>query len=110
MPLNPGRLDRRITLQSSAATRDGAGGNVLTWSEVATVWAQEVSTTGREFRAAGALRAETTIAFRIRYLNTAAPAMRISYNGKLYDILSVVEEGRRESQLIQAATATGITP
>lgn len=36
---NPGRLDRRVALHYSEATRDATGGQALTWVEAATVWA-----------------------------------------------------------------------
>ncbi len=33
------QLDQRVTLQTSAISRDAVGGQVETWSDAATVWA-----------------------------------------------------------------------
>lgn len=108
MPVNAGRLDRRITIQSLATTRGTSGGVAKTYTDEATIWAEKVETTGREFRAAGSLRAETTIAFRIRYRSSLTEQHRIYFGGKYYDILQINEEGRQESQLIQARTVEAV--
>lgn len=110
MPINAGKLDRRITLQTATQTRGAAGGFTSSWVDTATVWAEYMPQGGREFRAAGALHAETSVLFRIRYRAATTADMRISFGGALYDIISIAEEGRREALLIQAKTATGVTP
>lgn len=99
---NPGKFDRRVTLQSLAVTRGAAGGVVKTYTDLATRWAEKVDTSGREFRTAGSLREETTAAFRIRYLAGLTTQHRLVFETRPHDILEVKEEGRREFQLIQA--------
>jgi SPP1 family predicted phage head-tail adaptor len=104
MPINAGDLDRRLTIQAKTITRDSAGGAIETWTDETTVWAQKVDTTGREFRAAQATYPEVTYVFRIRYNRTLTTAHRLYFEGRYLDILQINEEGRRESQLVQART------
>lgn len=105
--MNIGRLDRKVTLQSPTETIGASGGVAVAYADEATVAAQKVETTGRESRGAGALRAETDAAFRVRYRSTLTTKYRMVYESKNYDILSIAEEGRRESQLIQARFTEG---
>jgi len=48
MALQPGRLDRRLTILRATATRDALGELVESWSELMTVWAQKVDRPLRE--------------------------------------------------------------
>lgn len=102
--MNPGKLDRRITIQARTTTRGASGGVVVSFADDATVWAQKVDSNGREMQAAGALRAEAELVLRIRYRSTLTTQHRIYYGGQYYDILQINEEGRRASQLLQART------
>jgi SPP1 family predicted phage head-tail adaptor len=104
---NPGLLDRKITIRVKTVTRGSAGGPAESWADLATVYAQLVNTAGREFRASGSLRAETTHVFRIRYRSDLTTQHRITYNGAAHDILQITEEGRHDTLLVQAATTEG---
>lgn len=102
--MNPGKLDRRLTIQARTLTRDAAGGAVPSYADVDTVWAQKVETTGRESRIANQLRADTTIVFRIRYYADLTEQHRLLFEGRYYDVTQINEENRRETQLVQART------
>lgn len=113
MPINPGRLDRRITIQEATESQGTAGGVVQAWADVSTVWAEVLEQGTREFRAAGAWRSEVTRGFRVRY--GAAPTLtakhRILYNGRLHDIAGEpteeVERGRKAYLLIPCKYTEG---
>ena len=105
--MNPGSLDRRITLEAPVTTRGESGGVMVNFTAGLTRWAQKLESTGREFRAVGAVHAETTIAFRIRYVTGLTTQHRLTYEGRFYDILQINEEGRKTFQLIQARTTEG---
>lgn len=107
MPLDPGKLDRRVTVQARTSTRDAEGSAVDAFATEATIWAQKVQTTGSEARRAGSLRAETDLVLRIRYRSTLTEQHRLVFEGRTYDIVSIVEEGRREAQVIQARFTEG---
>lgn len=47
-PVAAGLMRDRVTIQTATATRDAYGGETITWSNVATVWARVVERGGRE--------------------------------------------------------------
>lgn len=89
-------MDRRVVIQSSAETTGDGGGLEQTWSTVATVWAGKEDSKGREFFAANQEIAERATRFRIRYRSGVTEKMRVSLDGRTYDIESIEEIGRRE--------------
>jgi len=94
--LRVGPLGRaRITIEEKSVTRDSYGGEVVTWTEFAQVWASVSSVTGREFFGSAQVNATVTTKFGIRYLADITTAMRISYDGELYNIVAVLDTDRR---------------
>lgn len=98
--MNPGKLDRRVTFLSLAVTAGAAGGVIETYTAGDTVWAEKIEQGTREFRAASAIHAEVTRAFRVRYRSDITPKHRLTFGGVTHDILGTVEEGRGEFLLI----------
>lgn len=106
--MKPGNLDRRIDIQALTETRGAAGGIVATWATLKTVWAEKLPSSGNEFRAAQSRHAETSQVFRIRYYSGLSETThRISYSDRVYDILHIAEEGRREGMLISCKYTEG---
>jgi SPP1 family predicted phage head-tail adaptor len=98
MPIQAGALDREIVIQTDTVTQSGTGEPSHSWATLATVWAQKVERGGREFHQAQQLSAETQAVFRIRHRTDVAPGLeRVSYNSMTWDILHVMEVGRREA-------------
>ncbi len=96
MILPVGKLDRRITIQESVRGVGAAYGEpTQTWTDWATVWANVYSGAGRELEAARQITAEIDTQFQIRYVAGLKPTMRISYEGRIYDIYRIEEVGRR---------------
>ena len=101
-----GRLDQRITLQAKSVVRDAMGGEVVTWQDVATVWASAEPLRGREFFAAQQLQDETTVRFRLRWRSGVVPSMRVLWRAQPYDIQSVIDpNGARFELELMCATA-----
>lgn len=97
MPLNAGQLSSRITLEQRNAGLDAHGQASETWATVATVWAQPMPKTGREFFAGGQLQAELGFAWRIRHRTDVLPAWRVvDAAGTNYDIAAIVPAANRE--------------
>ena len=96
--LNPGELRHKITFQSQRRAKDSLGQPIESWKSVATVWANIITTGGREFYAAQKLHAETTAVIKIRYRPGLKPTMRIKYGSRYFDILAIndVDEAHRE--------------
>ncbi len=97
-----GVLDKRITIQQASITRDAIGGPVVTWMDVATVWAHVHPLAGRELINAQSVYAEVTHYMIIRWQSVfdnpvTVAAMRVSYAGRHFNIGAAIniEEGRR---------------
>ncbi|WP_296969169.1 phage head closure protein [Tepidanaerobacter sp. EBM-38] len=87
--MNPGELNKRITLQRPIITINERGFEEETWEDVKTVWAKVTNLHGREYYAAAAVQAENTVKFTIRYLEGVDTTMRILFQGKHYDITAI---------------------
>jgi len=99
--MNPGRMDRKITIEKVTETRSSSGQVTKTWSTFASVWAEKIDSGSREFFNRGAV-AETATVFKIYYLNGLTQKHRVKYNNEYYDIKSIKELGRREGHEITA--------
>lgn len=100
--MNPGLLDRLITIKIPLTTRGSAGGLTPGSSLDVEVWARKEDRGGMSSRAAGMLLAETTTLFTIRWRSDITEACELECEGRRYDIVSLAEQGRRELLLIQA--------
>lgn len=107
--MNPGKMDRRVSIQALTVTRGAAGGAVETYSLLDTVWAERIEEGAREFRSGGALHAEATTLFRIRYRSDVTTKHRLVSGGRFFDILAATEEGRSKTVLLQTKYTEGRT-
>lgn len=92
---DPGKLDRRITVQKQIYTRDGSGGAVLDWYDVATVWASLNFLHGGRLYAAQEKSFESISLYRIRYNSEVETGMRIIHGDDVLEIIGVDPLGRR---------------
>lgn len=81
-----GELDQRVTIQSKVVARDSHGGEVITWSDVATVWMQVQPITGRDSIALRQAQADVSTRFRMRYRAGIDSTMRFVWRGQIFDI------------------------
>lgn len=107
--IRAGQLSRRITIQQQSPSVDSFGQQVSTWTDVATVWASIEPSVGRELMAAQAVSIDqpTTITIRWQPIFAspkAVAAMRVAYNGRIFDIHSVENEGERNTLLTLLAS------
>lgn len=108
--IDPRKLDQRITLQSRAAGVDALGQEAITWTELATVWAQAITKRGREYFAAGSVQSEAGVVFRIRYradvlLNSAT--LRVLWRGVPYDIVEPPQDIDGQREAVDLVCSTG---
>jgi SPP1 family predicted phage head-tail adaptor len=108
--MNPGKLDRRLTIQTRTLTQDGAGGRVETWADGFDVWAELVSHQNSESILADADRAADDRQFRIRYRRgLASGTHRVFYQLKFYDITGITEDGRNQMLLLNCRAVQALT-
>lgn len=100
--MKTGKLRHKIIIQQSSVTVGSGGLATESWTSFATIYAAVEPLTGREFFEAAAKMPSVTTRFRIRYLAGVTPGMRISYDGKYYDITNVlhINEHREEMHLM----------
>ena len=91
----PGRLDRRVQLQSRTATQGGSGEEADGWTTFATVWASKHPMSSQRFFAAESKHAENLVRYRIRYRSDVRPLMRLVHGSASFEILGIDEAGRQ---------------
>ena len=93
MPLYPGKLRHRISIERPGETQDPNTGEMIPgWEVVASVWAAKRPSSSREFKQSQAGQSEITGEFQIRYRDDIDATMRIVHNGKVYNIEGVLED------------------
>jgi head-tail adaptor len=94
--MTPVHLNRLLTLERSVQTPDGAGGFVLGWEAIGTLWAEITPGTGRD--AGGVEVTRSSVAYRITLRGAPVgsprrpvPGQRLTQNGRVFDVLAVTE-------------------
>lgn len=105
--MRAGRLNRRITIQQVTETQDSYNALTESWSTYKTVWAEVVPKRAREYFSQAETVSQSDIMFRIRHISGVTTKMRISYDGNVYDIQSIIEIGYKEGLEIMARLNEG---
>jgi len=104
MGIAAGTLNRRITIEKRGPDRDSLGQPLVNapWVPVATVAANIAAKSGLQTAAAGGEVSVARYSIRIRYRPAVNDAMRVVYQGEVYDIQAVLhdEAGRQHTDLV----------
>jgi SPP1 family predicted phage head-tail adaptor len=100
--MNPGRLDRKITLQRFTSTKNAIGEALKTWATYAIVPAAIKPQRGGERVNGDKREAADVVTFQVRYYQGVVPKDRLLYEGVNYDVLNIRESGRRHLMEIDA--------
>jgi len=107
---NPGKMDRRLTVQVRTYTRDATGGRIETWADSFDCWGELVTSKSKEAIAGDADRNIGEKTFRIRYkAGLASGTHRILYQLQFYDILGIDEEGRSNTLLLTCRSVQSLS-
>jgi SPP1 family predicted phage head-tail adaptor len=103
-----GELDRRVSLYHRVLTQDAQGQQIESWpTAYATVFAQKVELTGREFTAAQTTNAEIVTRFRMRWRDDVRVTDRLMLGALSYNITRIAEINRREGiEVVAQAVAS----
>jgi SPP1 family predicted phage head-tail adaptor len=98
--MNPGELNKRVTLQRHVQSKDASGALVMVWVNVipagdGKLWARVRDMTGRQFVAASATQNSVTTEIRIRLRDGVHAKMRVLHRQEIYDIEAVLERDDR---------------
>lgn len=97
--MQSGKLRHQLVIQQKSVTRDDHGGEVVTWATFATVWGEHRPIRGREYIALQTAQSEITTRFVVRYVAGVTPAMRVSLDGDVHDIVEVIDVNGRHREL-----------
>lgn len=99
--MKAGALRHRLTLQRAGETMSPKGSNVTkSWTEVDIVAARVSPVSGRERREASATVADVTHEIEIRHRDDVTPKMRGIYDGRTFNIESVIRPDERRIRLL----------
>lgn len=99
MPLPAGRLDQRITLQTKSVTRAPNGEEVVTWTDVAVLWARVEPLRGKEWFAAAQVQSAVEYRVTLRWRSAVSRDQRVLWRGTALDIVSVIDVGAGQENL-----------
>jgi SPP1 family predicted phage head-tail adaptor len=97
--MRAGLLRHQITIQTSTVSRDSSGSTIDTWATYAVVMAAYEPQSGSESFKEDQEQATQTVKYRIRFLAGITPKMRVLFDSRVFDILSVIDVGGRNKQL-----------
>ena len=100
--MEPGRMDRRITLQRSSASTDDWNQPVLSWALISKVWAYVKDLSASEKEEEDQRVTVRRKQFTIRYMDNFSTSYRILDGTDPYYITSFSEIGRQEGLRIIA--------
>lgn len=109
--MTAGKFNRRITLQRGTAVKNSRNEAIVSFSLLATVWAERIDVSAGESFRAQEVSAELTTRFRIRYsatISTLNPNDRLIYAGVIYNITQVRETQRNRILEIDAVARDDI--
>ena len=97
--MRAGQLNKRVILQARSVSRGDSGGEVVTWTDVDTVWAAIWPKAGREYFSSDQVQAEVSGRIRIRWRADVRPDWRIEYGNRHFDIKAIINVEERDRML-----------
>lgn len=109
--MQAGRLRHRVEIQDFTVERDSNNDDVKTYSTLATVPAEIISTGGRELFRAQQTFAEATAVINIRYLAGVSERMRVYHAAEstYYDILAAQHDDKSRRESLSLICKTGLS-
>ncbi|SDY23100.1 phage head closure protein [Thermoactinomyces sp. DSM 45892] len=101
--MKSGRLRHRVTIQRLIqGQEDGLGGTTQRWEGITSVWARVTPLNGNEMAIAQQIQPSTTHRVEMRYRKGVTSHMRLLFQGRRLEILSVqnIEELQKEIHLL----------
>jgi SPP1 family predicted phage head-tail adaptor len=95
-----GRLNHKIVIQERTETKNSVGEDITTWDTYKWTWAQVTPLTGKEYFSKNEFQSTITNKIYMRYLTGVTPDMRIVWDSRTFDIISVINTDERNRELI----------
>lgn len=101
--IRAGEMRHRLSIQEQTFVPDAAGQPEEAWALHAEVWGAVEPLLGNEFVASLQRQDRLPTRFRMRFLEGVVPRMRIVFDGRLFDILTVqVPAGIKHEMIVLA--------
>lgn len=98
-----GSMRHRVSIRQYSTARDAAGGETVTWSELAEVWAAiKHGTASDEITQHTRVTARTNVTFVIRYRSDVDEKMKLLWDSKLWNIMSLLPDNHLDYLEIEA--------
>lgn len=98
--MQPGKRNRRITLQTYTTITDEEGYQKKDWVDTKTVWANFRTYNNKEKVLSNTTHEKQTCEVNIRYMNGVDSAQRIRHNNQYYNVLSVSNVNEQNKEII----------
>jgi SPP1 family predicted phage head-tail adaptor len=96
------RFNKKVIIQSLFKSADAYGQmKTASWTDWKEVWAEVMIEQGGEYYGAKRNIPELSGIVTIRYLRGVKSSMRINYDGRMFDIMSVIPKGRELREFIE---------
>ena len=107
--MRAGCLRHHITIERRVETQDDDGDPVVTWETfAANVPAEVMPMSAKELMAAQAMQSEQVARIKIRWMDGLDASMRITYDGKRYNIAGFVPDPRSGREWITIPVSEGM--
>ena len=104
--MRAGRLRHRVTIQQpTEGAPNSYGETANTWSTLATVWALVQTMSGREGYYAAQVQPDASVQITMRYREDVTTDMRVSYDSRYFNILSVIPDPKNTQLVLACAEA-----
>lgn len=97
--MRAGELRHQVHLMEPTHTNDGYGGITTAWGTATVCWGAMLPLKGREWIESGMENSEVIGKCRLRYISGVTPDMRLVYNSRTYEIVSVIDPYERHREL-----------
>jgi len=97
--VDAGFLKHRVTIQAKSVTRNSFNEEIITYNDLATVWAGIKTKSGREFESADTTFSETIYEISLRYRTDISVLNRIKYLDRYFDIENVIDKDLKRQYL-----------
>jgi len=100
--MEAGALRHKVLIEKPAETINSLGEITTSWTTFATVWAEIIPLSGKEYWSSRQVNSEVTGKIRIRYLPGITPKMRVKFGSRIFNIEAVMnyQEKNIESVLL----------
>lgn len=98
--MKAGDLGQKISLERIIEGSDELGQPLTEWLPIVNTWAAVEPLAGREYIAAAAIQSEVTTRVRLRYRPGITSADRVNHEGRVYNIVSVIDYRSDHRELV----------